>query len=452
MGYTISIDHTAGRIRTNQNREVVKRVSQITEAAAARRLISPFFIGLLTILFLVEFMKGSLLVAILPVYMKNSLGLGAHTIGLAFSLQYIGDNLFRSPSGWIAERLGYRRTLTGALVLTIVAVGMIAFLSGAGWLSLACFILGVGTSPLWPCAMTGTTAISGPRGNSGQMIGMLEIASLGGTGAGPIVMNFLMDRTNKNYQTLFFILIGCCIIVVLVALLLPGRVKVNGQGMERRTESARGFLPQLLGKVNHLFASIRKTLYEIRHNLKVSWLVFPALFLQSFVIGLLSPVITLYVQNELHLSPNMYSLLLIAGGGITVLAIIPCGKLVDRFGTAPFLNAGFLLAAISLIMFSAVRSLPVVFATVGVVGISYAMILPAWNTFVSTHVPKGERGAVWGFFLTLQGSGMVVGPIVSGQLWDRIGHSVPFVASSIVMAVLFVIHLVLSRKKRAEAP
>lgn len=149
--------------------------------------------------------------------------------------------------------------------------------------------------------------------------------------------------------------------------------------------------------MNHLFASIRKTLYEIRHNLKVSWLVFPALFLQSFVIGLLSPVITLYVQNELHLSPNMYSLLLIAGGGITVLAIIPCGKLVDRFGTAPFLNAGFLLAAISLIMFSAVRSLPVVFATVGVVGISYAMILPAWNTFVSTHVPKGERGAVWGF-------------------------------------------------------
>ncbi|KHF36663.1 major facilitator superfamily transporter [Paenibacillus sp. P1XP2] len=70
----------------------------IAGAAAVKRLRSPFFVGLLIIIFLVEFMKGSLLVAVLPVYMKNSLGLSAHTIGIAFSLQYIGDNLFRSRS------------------------------------------------------------------------------------------------------------------------------------------------------------------------------------------------------------------------------------------------------------------------------------------------------------------------------------------------------------------
>lgn len=97
------------------------------------------------------------------------------------------------------------------------------------------------------------------------------------------------------------------------------------------------------------------------------------------------------------------------------------------------------------------RSLPLVFVFVCIVGISYAMILPGWNTFVSHLVPKGERGAVWGFFLTLQGSGMVVGPVVSGQLWDRLGHSSPFLASAVVMAMLFVIHLVLSRRMKAGA-
>lgn len=180
-------------------------------------------------------------------------------------------------------------------------------------------------------------------------------------------------------------------------------------------------------------------------------MVYPALFLQSFVIGLLSPVITLYVQNELHISPNMYNLLLIAGGGITVLALIPCGKLIDRFGTRPFLNTGFLLAAFSLSIFSMVHSLVLVFVFVCIVGISYAMILPGWNTFVAHLVPKGERGTVWGFFLTLQGSGMVVGPIVSGQLWDRVGHSSPFLASAIVMALLFVIHFILSRGMKTGA-
>lgn len=424
----------------------------IAGAAAVKRLRSPFFVGLLIIIFLVEFMKGSLLVAVLPVYMKNSLGLSAHTIGIAFSLQYIGDNLFRSPFGWIGERLGYRKTMAGALIMTVIALCMIAFFSGAFWLSLACFILGLGTSPLWPTAMTGTTEISGPQGSNGQALGTLEMASLAGTGAGPIVMNFLMDRTEKNYHTAFLILIGVGIVLVLVGLLLPSKVKIPFQtAAAAATATGKGMFAVLAGKLAHLGASVKSTLREVRTTLKVSWMVYPALFLQSFVIGLLSPVITLYVQNELRISPNMYSLLLIAGGGITVLALIPSGKLIDRFGTGPFLNAGFLLAAFSLSFFSIVRSLPLVFVFVCIVGISYAMILPGWNTFVSHLVPKGERGAVWGFFLTLQGSGMVVGPVVSGQLWDRLGHSSPFLASAVVMALLFVIHLVLSRRMKAGA-
>ncbi|MGN7357665.1 MFS transporter [Paenibacillus sp. SAF-054] len=425
---------------------------QATGTAAVKRLRSPFFVGLLIILFLVEFMKGSLLVAVLPVYMKNSLGLSAHMIGIAFSLQYIGDNLFRSPFGWIGERLGYRKTMAGALLMTVIAVCIIAFTSGAFWLAVACFILGLGTSPLWPTAMTGTTEISGPNNSNGQAMGTLEMASLAGTGAGPIVMNFLMDRTDKNYHTAFLILIGVGIILVLVALMLPSKVRIPlHSAAESAAGASKGFFAVMRQKLSHLRGSVTKTLHEVRHTLKVSWMVYPALFLQSFVIGLLSPVITLYVQNELHISPNMYSLLLVAGGGITVIALIPCGKLIDRFGTRPFLNAGFLLAAVSLSIFSMVHSLALVFIFVCIVGISYAMILPGWNTFVSHLVPEGERGAVWGFFLTLQGSGMVVGPVVSGQLWDRLGHSSPFLASAIVMAMLFVIHLMLSRRGKTAA-
>ncbi|KHF36664.1 Major Facilitator Superfamily protein [Paenibacillus sp. P1XP2] len=117
--------------------------------------------------------------------------------------------------------------------MTVIALCMIAFFSGAFWLSLACFILGLGTSPLWPTAMTGTTEISGPQGSNGQALGTLEMASLAGTGAGPIVMNFLMDRTEKNYHTAFLILIGVGIVLVLVALLLPSKVKIPFQTRPR---------------------------------------------------------------------------------------------------------------------------------------------------------------------------------------------------------------------------
>ena len=422
--------------------------TSVSKKAANNQLRSPFFVELMIIIFLVEFLKGSLLVTLLPIYMKNSLGLTAWSVGVAFSLQYVGDNLFRSPFGWLAERLGYRKTMSGALLMTVIAVVIIAFTSAPVWIAIACLILGIGTSPLWPCAMTGATEVSGPNNSNGTAIGALETASLLGIGAGPIVMNFLMQRTSSNYHTSFLVLIGCGIVLVLVALLLPGKVKSVQPHRALEEVIHRNVIILMVFKFKQLITSVKKTMYEVKHSLKVSWLVYPALFLQSFVIGILTPVITLYVQSELGFSPNMYSLLLIAGGGITVIALIPCGKLIDRFGTAPFLHGGFLLAGISIFLFSMVHSVWLVFTIVALIEVSFAFIFPGWITYVSLLVPKGERGAIWGFFLTLQGSGMVVGPLVSGKIWDVMGHEAPFIASSLVMAILFVVHLLLTRKPR----
>ncbi|WP_235440078.1 MFS transporter [Paenibacillus sp. DMB20] len=394
-------------------------------------------------------MKGSLLVAILPVYMKNILGVSGTVIGVAFALQYLGDNLFRSPAGWISERLGFRGTMSIALAMVVISLLIISFTDGPIWLSLACLILGTGTAPLWPCAMTGATEISGPNNSNGTAMGALETAALAGTGIGPITMNFIMEHTSKNYQTAFLILIGAGIILVITALLLPGRKKIPVKPGASSHPAVKGKgLKQTLTKLRK---SVKATLREIKTTLNVSWLVYPALFLQSSVIGLLSPVLTLYVANDLGLSPNQYSLLLVIGGGITVLALIPAGRLIDRFGTRRFLNIGFLLCAVTLGIFTMFKSLPAVFVLVCVVGIAYAMILPGWNTFVASLVPKGERGTVWGFFLTLQGSGMVFGPVISGWLWDRVGHGAPFVASGIVMCAMFFIHLFLSRRHGAPA-
>lgn len=414
-----------------------------------KKLLTPTFICLWIIMFLVEFVKGALIVSILPVYMGDVLKLSAFAIGLSFSFQYIGDNLFRSPAGWLIERIGFRLTMTIGLCITFGAVFIITFFKTMGFIVLGCALLGIGTAPLWPCVLMGITAVTEENKNFGTAMGVIQISSLGGTGLGPVIINFLVS---VSYTLVFWVLLSCIALVILVSLLLPRRAHTHVDQIAVPEVAAHASGSGLWkGGLARIWTNIKETHRHIRTHLKVSPLLYPALFLQSFAIGLLTPVITLFVRSELGLSPEAFSLMLIAGGGVTVLGLIPVGKLVDRYGTRRFLNVGFALAAISIGCFAFIRPLPVVWILVMLIGVSYAFILPTWDTMISHLLPEGEKGTVWGLFLTIQGSGMVVGPIVSGKMWDGLGAPAPFVASSISMALLFVLHLFISRKKPAAA-
>lgn len=416
---------------------------ELTTRMARKKLLNPTFASLWIIMFLVEFVKGALLVAILPVYMGDVLKLSAFAIGLSFSLQYIGDNVFRSPAGWLIERIGFRMTMTLGLCVTLGAVAIITFLQTMGFLVLGCALLGVGTAPLWPCIMMGITAVTEENKNFATAMGVIQISSLGGTGLGPVVINFFLDG---SYRPVFWSLLGCIALVIAVSLFLPG--KAGGGSAANAAKTAKQAGQNTSHRQGGLLSNVRATIRHIRNHLHVSPLLYPALFLQSFAIGLLTPVITLYVRSELGLSPETFSAMLVIGGGITLMGLIPIGKLVDRFGTRWFLHAGFALAAASIGLFAVTREVSLIWLLVILIGLSYTLILPTWDTMISHLLPEEEKGAVWGLFLTIQGSGMVAGPVISGKMWDMLGPSAPFLASSAAMVLLLFLHIGLARKEK----
>ncbi|AZK46949.1 MFS transporter [Paenibacillus lentus] len=413
---------------------------EITSKLVNRKLLTPTFICLWIIMFLVEFVKGALIVSILPVYMGDVLKLSAFAIGLSFSLQYIGDNVFRSPAGWFIERVGFRLTMLFGLLITFVAVLIITVADKMGMIVLGCALIGAGTAPLWPCVLMGISDVTRENNNFGMAMGVIQISSLGGTGSGPVIINFFVDG---SYQPVFWFLLALMGVVVIVSLFLPGKTK---QKIDQ-AELSSGEPSLWEGGIRGVWNNVQQSIRHIKKNLHVSRLLFPALFLQTFSIGLLTPVITLFVRTELGLSPEAFSALLVTGGGITVIGLIPIGRLVDRYGTKWFLHIGFSLAAVAIGLFAMTRSIPFVWLLVILIGVSYACILPTWDTMISHMLPEGEKGTVWGLFLTIQGSGMAVGPIVSGKLWDMLGPSAPFMASAIVMAALFFVHVIISRQK-----
>jgi MFS family permease len=241
------------------------------------------------------------------------------------------------------------------------------------------------------------------------------------------------------------------VIVLIVAFLLPGKKKLD-QSRKQESNKTTGMLKKVSIKpTGNRLQRARKYFKEVRQSLTMSPLMFPAMFAQTFALGLLTPVLTLYMTKILGLSGAQFRYILLAGGAVTVLFMLPVGKLVDKWGTKWFLHIGFLLSSLVLIAFTFTKSLAVLYIMVILLGASYAFIIPAWNALIAAAIPPDKRGAVWGFFLTIEGMGTTIGPIVSGKIWDDLGYHAPYVASGSVLFVLFLIHLYISLKRKAKA-
>jgi DHA1 family multidrug resistance protein-like MFS transporter len=417
-----------------------------------KTIFSGFVIKLLLIMFLVEFVKGALIITFLPVYLDDVLKVGALVIGWTLAVQYLGDNLLRTPIGWIIDRFGYRACMLSGVLLTFAAVLIIAFTSSFYWIIAACALLGMGTAPLWPCVITGTTEMAGEK-SRGTIMSVVYVAWLSGVGLGPFVITYFMGKS--HYNMAFQLLIMLMAVVVIAAFLLPGKINQPTKEQEKQEKKEaiiKGKRPNaVLSKpAKSRIQRIRVYLAEVRKSLTLSPLMFPAMFAQTFALGLLTPVLTLYATKILELTGTQYRYFLLAGGVITVLFMVPVGKLVDKWGTKWFLHIGFLLSSLVLLVFTFTRSMPSLYLLVALLGAGYALIIPAWNALIADAIPPDKRGAVWGFFLTIEGAGTTVGPIVSGIIWDGFGYHAPFVASGSVLFLLFIVHIYITNKRKIK--
>ena len=139
-------------------------------------------------------------------------------------------------------------------------------------------------------------------------------------------------------------------------------------------------------------------------------------------------------------TPPWQSAAMVIVGGATVALLPVSGRLVDRFGARPFLSGGFLLAGMALVLFAAqTRYLPALMFMIAL-GSAYAMILPSWNSLLDRSVDAAKRGAMWGVFMTVEGLGTAVGPLIGGRLWQSVGPRAPFLFSAFLVCSMGVIY------------
>lgn len=90
-------------------------------------------------------------------------------------------------------------------------------------------------------------------------------------------------------------------VVVLVALMLPRKSSTRDVALDKAVTHSKSEKAPLAQRISAYLS-------EVRRSLSVSPLMFPAMFAQTFALGILTPILTLYAKEVLKLSSFEYSM------------------------------------------------------------------------------------------------------------------------------------------------
>jgi DHA1 family multidrug resistance protein-like MFS transporter len=370
---------------------------------------------LIGILGAAEFARTALVVVLLPAFATGPLHLSLTLVGLMISAHYAMDTAFRSPAGWLVDRIGPKRVLLAGLVIEVLAMFGAMHSHQAVWLFVFMGLLGVGTASHWPSVVTGTNRLTSAS-HRGTMMGAVFAGWIAGSGIGPVVTNFVIGNLGSDEGAF-----GLLIAAQLVALVLAGLIR------SRQLDA-----PSPRGERHASVMSGFRVIWPLRS-------VLPGMFVQTMVLGLLLPLLQPLTHRVLHLDQVQFAVLLLGAGALTVLLLVPMGRVADRLGIKVPLIGGFWLAGLALLALSAVRDFWLLVLVGGALGLAYALILPSWNAFLARLIPAAQEGLLWGVFMTVEGLGMTVGPAVGAHLFEWSVYA-PFILAAAILGLMSVFY------------
>jgi MFS family permease len=373
---------------------------------------------------------------LLPLHLTERLGASVKLVGVVVAAFALVETVFKTAWGGLTDRLGRKPVMVTGLLLAAGAPLVMAVLRAPGLFVPLRLLDGMGSAALWPAAAA-VVADSTTSGRRATGMGMLNVAFLAGVAAGPALGLFVAGFAGDVRAGFFLASALMIAAAILAAMLVPGH-----HDKRLGTGAAGGTRPGIRP------ADLRTISESLRASPALFSLYLVA-FVQLFGVGLLVPIAALYAKQIVGLREQAIGLLFLVIVASVALATVPGGWLADRVGKMTLVKLGMVLGAVGMWLVPLSSRLSGLVLAALLLGLSYALSFPAFLALVSEMAPAGRVGLAIGASETVQGMGIVLGPLVGGFLWDAVGPRAPFVASAAALTVGAIIAAVALRRPRS---
>jgi MFS family permease len=404
MASTISIDPSA-RLRT-KIADYLSLERNVSLASAA-----VFILGL----------GEELWKKFLPKYLE-ALGASTGVIGLFGTAEDFFDAIYQYPGGWMADRLGRRRSFL--IFVMLASAGYLIYL----------------VSPSWPVVFLG-----------------LALAMSWQSMASPAIFALIADALPRERRAMGFTLQSILKRVPIVVAPVAGGVLIGSLGVVKGIHVALLITLGLALLTMSLVWRINLTV-KASHTIGIVgvWQTFHTalkrLLISDVIIrtceGMTGVITILYVTNVLHFTIKEYGTFIAVQMITSILVYIPAGKIADRVGRKPFVILTFVsFALFPLAIIAASNFILIVVAFV--VGGLREIGEPARKAMIVDLACENVRARSVGLYYLVRSLSITPAAVIGGLLWS-IDPTVPFIVAGVIGLIGTVVFAVTVEERYAS--
>jgi MFS family permease len=326
--------------------------------------------------------------------------------------------LFALPAGALADVLDRRRLLLFTQTLMLIAAGLMAGLTFAGWITpfgllALTFALGVGTAlnaPAWQANIAELV----PRTEMAPAIALNSAAINLARSVGPAIGGLVIAAAGPAATFALNAVSFCGVIFVLY---------------RWRRQPVRTVLP-----AERVLGAIRSGVRYVRHAPAVLAVLTRSVSFTLFASSLLA-LLPSFARFELGRGPAGYGILLgfFGVGAVVAASVLPRAR--ARFVTEHIVAAAVGVFATALFALAWARFTVLIEIAVLCAGAAWLTLLSTFNASVQTMVPSWVRGRALAVVILVFFGAMAIGAAVWGYVATHLGTAIAFSAAGVGLLI-----------------